>query len=168
MAAQAKNDDIEVLINKQQSFCLNVESGHPMANLFMGDHTLYVASDTDEQLIIHIEFREHVKIVGMDIVGPADHGPLTVHLFANTNGSLSFSNVEDMKATQTLNMTQEDLQADSITNLYQVKFQRVSSLTIFIEDNQENEESTHLSKLRLFGCPIAGTNMAEFKKVGWH
>jgi len=46
-----------------------------------------------------------------------------------------------------------------------VKFQNVDKLTIFVGSNQDDEDSTALSGLKLWGAPIGQTNMAEFKRV---
>jgi hypothetical protein len=44
-----------------------------------------------------------------------------------------------------------------------VNYQRVKSLTIFIEDNAGGDVSA-LGGLKIFGKPVATTNMADFKK----
>lgn len=72
--------------------------------------------------------------------------------------------MEDLKAEQVLDLTPADMLADSQTNLYAVKFTRVTSLTLFIEENNGDDVSK-LSGLKFFGQTVAGTNMSEFKKV---
>ena len=42
----------------------------------------------------------------------------------------------------------------------------MSSLTVFLESNQGDTESTALSRLELIGMPVATTNMKDLKKVG--
>jgi len=59
----------------------------------------------------------------------AESAPLTVKLFAN-GVNLSFENCEDLKPTQEFQLTPADLAPDSMTKLYTVKFQRVSSLSV--------------------------------------
>jgi hypothetical protein len=44
-----------------------------------------------------------------------------------------------------------------------VLYQRVKSLTLFIEDNQGGDV-TALGGLKLYGRPTSNVNMAEFKK----
>jgi hypothetical protein len=44
-----------------------------------------------------------------------------------------------------------------------VKYQRVKSLTLFIEDNQGGD-ITALGGLKFYGRPVISTNMSEFKK----
>lgn len=71
-----------------------------------------------------------------------------------------------MDPEQTLELTAADLResADPI-NLKYVKFQRVKSLTFFIEDNAGADISA-LGMLRMYGRPVASMNMSEFKKQG--
>jgi len=46
-----------------------------------------------------------------------------------------------------------------------VKFQTVTHLTIFIEDNQGDEEVTRVGKIQLLGTAGQTMNVAEIKKV---
>eukprot|EP00621_Florenciella_sp_RCC1693_P013149 CAMPEP_0182552904 /NCGR_PEP_ID=MMETSP1323-20130603/49215_1 /TAXON_ID=236787 /ORGANISM="Florenciella parvula, Strain RCC1693" /LENGTH=183 /DNA_ID=CAMNT_0024764617 /DNA_START=15 /DNA_END=566 /DNA_ORIENTATION=+ len=157
--------DLGDIIDKKQCFCLNEDPAHPHTNLFMGDERLFLQSDSDEQLLVHIQFNEVVKLSAISFVGPEDESaPLTIKVFANRL-NLGFSDVEDLKAEQVLDLTPADMLADSQTNLYAVKFTRVTSLTLFIEENNGDDVSK-LSGLKFFGQTVAGTNMSEFKKVG--
>jgi hypothetical protein len=66
-------------------------------------------------------------------------------------------------ATQTIELTPEDLRDGAEPMLLKfVKFQRVSSITIFVEENDGGEVSA-LGGLQLYGKGVATTNMAEFK-----
>ncbi len=60
--------------------------------------------------------------------------PTTIKLYINRD-SLGFSDAEDIEATQTLNLSPEDLQPGKVSPLKFVKFQRVSSLSVFVEEN---------------------------------
>lgn len=46
-----------------------------------------------------------------------------------------------------------------------VKFQNVSSITIFIESNQAGEAKTAIQRLRFIGQSQTATDMKEFKRV---
>jgi hypothetical protein len=66
-AAPEEKDDGKMLdlrdkIDSAMSYAKNEASGYPMSNLFIGDSRLGCKSDTDEQMIIHIEFQEFVKV----------------------------------------------------------------------------------------------------------
>jgi hypothetical protein len=66
--------------------------------------------------------------------------------------------------TTELELSVDDLResADPILLKF-VNYQRIKSLTIFIEDNAGGDVSA-LGGLKIFGKPVATTNMADFKK----
>ena len=92
-----------------------------------------------------------------------ESNPSKVNLYVNRE-NLGFEDCEDVDPTQTLHLTTEDLKesADPIALKF-VRYQRVTSLTIFVEDNQGGEVSA-LGAIKLFGRPVESTNMADFKK----
>lgn len=47
-----------------------------------------------------------------------------------------------------------------------VKFQAVSHLTIFIADNQGDEETTRVQRIQLLGMPQDTTDVSKIKKAG--
>jgi len=54
--------DLRDKIDSSGCYAKNVDKSYPMTNLFVGDSTLGCRSDADEQLIIHIAFKEFVKV----------------------------------------------------------------------------------------------------------
>ena len=46
-----------------------------------------------------------------------------------------------------------------------VKFQNVQNVQIFVQNNQEDTETTVISQLKIIGCPISTTNMSDFKRI---
>lgn len=54
--------DLTEIIDNSSCYARNVSNAHPLSNLFIGDSTLGCKSDSDEQLIIHIAFKEFVKV----------------------------------------------------------------------------------------------------------
>lgn len=97
---------------------------------------------------------------------PSPHtaaNPSKVHLYVNRE-NLGFEDCDDVDPTQTLNLTTEDLKEEAPpVALKYVLYQRVSSLTIFIEDNQ-GAEITALGGLQLLGQTMDTVNMADFNK----
>lgn len=59
--------DLRDKIDTALSYAKNESSGYPMSNLFIGDSRLGCKSDTDEQIIIHIEFQEFVKVSSLSL-----------------------------------------------------------------------------------------------------
>lgn len=160
--------DLTSFIEKSGCYARNEASGFPMTNLFIGDTRLGCKSDADEQLILHLSFREMVKIRSIQFVEfnnglEPECNPSKIHLYVNRE-SLGFEDCDDVDPTQTLHLTAEDLKESSTPiALKYVKYQRVHSLTIFIEDNQGGEVSA-LGSIKLFGQPVGSTNMADFKR----
>ena len=92
------------------------------------------------------------------------HNAIIINII-NTNTGLK--DIEDVDPAQTITLTAADLQdvSDAI-DLYYVKFQRVKSLTFFIEDNA-GADITAIGGLQIMGRTVATTNMNDFKKQGW-
>jgi hypothetical protein len=155
--------DLSDLIDKGQCYCLNEQKSAPFANLFMGDDRLQLKSDADEQLLLHIGFQETVKLHSINFCAPpGQEAPTLVKLFINRD-SMGFSDAEDIEATQVLTLTEDDLKEDAVTLLKFVKFQRVSSVSIFVEENG-GADTTGISSIKFYGASVMTTKMSEFKK----
>ena len=76
--------------------CLNALPDHPLANAlkqgYREDDGLYLESDTDEQLLIHIPFQSAVSLSGLVLksVKSEDQAPKRVKLYVN-KPTLGFS-----------------------------------------------------------------------------
>lgn len=123
-------------------------------------HTLHCSSRDDEQLLLTIPFTQEVKIFAIDMVSQEDEeaAPSTVRLYVNQDG-MTFSDVDDVEPVQILELSASDLSPDAPTKLKFTKFQQVSTITIFIEDNNGADYSV-LSSLRLFGAPTSKCDMS--------
>ena len=76
---------------------------------------------------------------------------------------MSFSDAEDSVSKQDIELKlNEDL---SLVPLDFVKFQNISHLSIFIESNHGSQDITKVSRLILYGAPIAGLDMGKLKKI---
>ena len=106
-----------------------------------------------------------IKLTEFNRGAEPDSNPATVHIYAN-RCNLGFEDVDDVEPTQTIELTAADLKEDADPILLKfVKFQRVRSLTIYIEDNAGGDVSA-LGGLKLMGKTVATTNMNDFKKQG--
>merc|ERR1719187_1778645 len=150
------------MIMKANCGCLNSSDEHKFENALTTTDE-FLESDCDEQLIIAINFTQPVKIHSLKLLGPADKGPKTVKLFINQPNMLDFDNAERMEAVQKFVLTTEQLSGDVPILTRFVKFQNVTNITVFIEDNQEGSETTQINHLAFYGIPLSCTNMAEFK-----
>jgi hypothetical protein len=83
-----------------------------------------------------------------------------------TDVNLNVQDIEDVDPAQTVTLTSADLKESSNPiDLYYVKFQRVKSLTFYIEEN-DGGDITAIGGLRIMGKTVATTNMKDFKKQG--
>lgn len=156
--------DLSPFINKAGCECLNESDEHPLAHCLTSKGG-YLESDCDEQLIIRIEFNQAIKLHSLRLQGPAEKGPKTVKVFQNLPQTLDFDSADRNEATQTLDLTEDDIKNGTVIPLRFVKFQNVASITLFIRDNQTGEEITQLDYLGFIGSPVSTTNMADFKRV---
>eukprot|EP00979_Chaetoceros_neogracilis_P001715 scaffold305_cov267-Chaetoceros_neogracile.AAC.32 len=162
--------DLSDKIEKAECYARNESSQFPMSNLFIGDSRLGCKSDADEQLIVHVAFNEFVKVHSLRLTefnmgAEPESQPTRVLLYVN-RVNLGFEDIEDVDPTTTLELTVEDLRQGSDPVLLKfVQYQRVKSITLFIEDNNGGDVSA-LGGLQFFGKPVATTNMKEFKKQG--
>uniref|UniRef100_A0A7S1VA43 PITH domain-containing protein n=1 Tax=Grammatophora oceanica TaxID=210454 RepID=A0A7S1VA43_9STRA len=162
--------DLSSKIDNSDCYARNEAAGYPFTNLFIGDTRLGCKSDADEQLILHISFQEFVKVHSIKLtefnsgLNPEEN-PTKIHLYVNRE-NLGFEDADQVDPTQTLELTAAELKetADPIMLKF-VKFQRVKSLTFFIEDNGGGDVSA-LGAMKLFGRTVATTNMNDFKKQG--
>jgi len=91
--------------------------------------------------------------------------PTAVRVFVNRN-NLGFEDIEDVDPTQELQLSAADLKENADPLLLKfVKFQRVKSITLFIEENSGGDISA-LGGLKIMGRLVATTNMKDFKKQG--
>lgn len=162
--------DLSEKLDKSSCYARNENAAYPWTNLFIGDSRLGMQSDADEQLIIHLSFQEFVKVKSVKFTewnrgANPDMNPVAVHIHVN-RVNLGFEDIEDVDPAQSITLTTDNLQeiSDAI-DLYYVKFQRVKSLTFFIEDNA-GADVTGIGGLQIMGSTIATTNMNDFKKQG--
>ena len=143
------------LIASKGLTCLNESSSHPLSSI-LGSNTgpkgtSYLESDVDPELLISIPFIDPVKIRSISIfsgVSPSQ-APKTVKLFVNQL-SLDFADADSLPPTQELDLTPDDTKGNKV-ELKLVRFQNVRSLHILVKDNQEDEETTRIDSIDLFG-----------------
>ncbi|KAI7887494.1 DUF1000-domain-containing protein [Lichtheimia hyalospora FSU 10163] len=155
--------DLTDCITGNQIDALNQQEEHNIKNVFKSDDT-FLESDVDEQLIISVPFNQPVKIHSIKFKAKnAAQAPKTVKIYANRQ-TLGFDDADSIKETQTLELEPKDFEDDAVVNLRFVKFQNITSLVLFIVDNQEDEETTQIQQLIFIGSPIEATNMSNLSK----
>ena len=156
----SKPENITNLLAKSSCYCLNEDPHAPHSNLFIGDSTLALKSDVDEQLIIHLAFTQTCALKSVVFGVPNDDSaPATVKFFLNQT-NIGFGDANDMKPIQTVQLSPGS--SDKTVDLLPAKWNRTESITIFIQDNHGSPVSS-LHSIRIYGTAIMNTSNAEVK-----
>ncbi|KAJ3351241.1 hypothetical protein HDU83_009059 [Entophlyctis luteolus] len=173
-------------IDKKQIECLNQSDEHTVFSIFGNDPKQYLESDVDEQLIIVIPFNQMVKVHSLKITGPKGNAPSTIKTYINRPVTLSFEEADAVEAVEVIDVTplyQPDsvaateqssssstAAAETITAMVPlrfVKYQNVSSLTVFVGQNVGRADTTVVNKVVVYGSPVESTkSLSELKKDG--
>ncbi|KAI9495195.1 PITH domain-containing protein [Zychaea mexicana] len=155
--------DITDYITPNQMDALNQQDENNVKNVFKSDDS-FLESDVDEQLIITVPFNQPVKIHSIKLKAKnIAQAPKTIKIYVNRQ-NLGFDEADSVKETQTIELEPKDFEEDAVVNLRFVKFQNVNTLVIFVQDNQEDEETTQIQQIVFIGSPIEATNMGNLKK----
>lgn len=138
----------------------------------------WVESDTDEQLMLYVPFQSTLKIHSLHITSlpPASDDseacsrPTKIKIYTNRAHILGFDDAEDAVATQEVTLGKSDWDSKTGTakiELRFVKFQNVSSLVIFVAENEvEDSEKTRLDRIRVIGETGEKRDPGKLEKVG--
>ncbi|PIO67767.1 putative thioredoxin [Teladorsagia circumcincta] len=169
--------DITSLIDKRQMECLNGDDSTPLSGLLEGTNVL--RSDCDEQLIISLPFNQPVKVHSIMIKGTDGKTPKNVRVFSNLPKTLDFDGASSVEAVQVLEFSEKAKSEPELLQLKYVKFQNVNNIQLFVENNLGGGDVryrykrlkligvqvTEIEQLKIFGTPLSGVNMSEFKRV---
>lgn len=161
------NDKIDV----KQLEMLNATEASSVRHLFDPSSKSLVKSDSDEQLMLYVPFQESSKVHSLVVrINPEQeqHAPAAIHIFVNRPNILSFEDVDSLPATQVIGT--DEIQFDKTTGeciiaLRYVKFQKVNSLVIFIEQNKGEEDCTMLRNMEFLGTVEATNSSGVVKKM---
>eukprot|EP00992_Anisonema_acinus_P009158 TRINITY_DN5347_c0_g1_i1.p1 TRINITY_DN5347_c0_g1~~TRINITY_DN5347_c0_g1_i1.p1 ORF type:complete len:167 (-),score=58.58 TRINITY_DN5347_c0_g1_i1:408-908(-) len=166
MAGVQYQDLIDV-IDAQSLECLNERPDRGINRIFPPSGSL-LESDADEQLLINVSFKQNVKLFSLEFVAPDDgRKPNTVKLFVN-NRQVDFGDAEAAPGTQLERLAwtpHGDGRARAVLQTRFVKFQDVTSVSIFIQDN-EGADTSALGGITLTGLVLSDFNMKNLKKAG--
>lgn len=142
---------------------------HVQVGVFLLDGEQLVAA----RIITHFPFflsisnsSQSVRLHSIAVKSPADKGPKNIRIFINQPQTLDFDQVSSRESVQDITFTKDQIANCTPVALKYVKFQNVQSILIFVQNNQENTETTVIQQLKIIGSPINTTNMNEFKRVG--
>ncbi|PVU98612.1 hypothetical protein BB559_001419 [Furculomyces boomerangus] len=157
--------DLNQFIIKKELECLNYSTETACENILMSNNTA-IHSDVDEQILIHISFSQPVKLFAIKITpskGHLEKAPKVVKLFTN-RPYMGFEDTDSIEPTDTIEYTSEIYKGDGIIKARYVRFQNVSKLSIFIQDNLEDDTETVLNKVTLIGTPLQSNDFSAVTK----
>jgi len=150
--------DVTNLIDHSSTYCLNQVPNKPWQNLTMGDHTLLLESDADEQLLLHIGFKQTLKLDKLTLGLPIDDEcPAQIILFVNKNNP-GFDDVMDEKGV--LSGAIERTSGTVTFSLPAVKFNRVDSISIFVSENH-GADTTSMHTIKFEGSSVMNTDVSK-------
>ncbi|KAI9712997.1 MAG: Thioredoxin-like protein 1 [Chrysothrix sp. TS-e1954] len=133
----------------------------------------WVESETDEQLMLFVPFNSTCRVHSLYITSfaPADDDdvmrPKTINLYTNSPHNLGFEEADEMTPTQILEVKPEDWNKETGTarlELRYVKFQKVSSLVVFIKDGEGEGEKCRVDRIRFAGESGEKKDMGKLEK----
>ncbi|TVY71073.1 Thioredoxin-like protein 1 [Fusarium oxysporum f. sp. cubense] len=134
----------------------------------------YVQSGADDQLLLYIPFQSIVKLHTLQLTSlpPKDDEdvmrPGNIHLYINRTHNLDFNEADDTEPTQAIEVSPEDWNEEGTVSLSlrYVKFQKTSSLVIYVQQGEGDGETVRLDRVRLIGEAGAKREMGKLQKVG--
>jgi len=132
---------------------------------------IYSDPDVDQQLMIRIPFTERVSLSGFRIlatkkpeVKECDEAqpPCKVKLFKNKT-NMDFDECDEKEPTQEFKMSKDQANGMPIA-VNRPRFSNISSLTLFVESNQDDSPVTFLNQITFKGRAVSGRDIAEYKK----
>ncbi|KAL0238280.1 hypothetical protein GEMRC1_012753 [Eukaryota sp. GEM-RC1] len=167
-------DSIELSL----SSVLNTTS--PFSDLISSEPSV-VQSDADEELLVHMHFQSPLRLDGFTIRVPDEEddgvsrAPGKIFFFKNAP-QLSFSDCHDSKPDHQVNLEDSDYVADSsipgvrsVTIPFKAfKWNGTSSVTIFVSNNIERDETTVVYQIVPLGLPSqsrGGLEMGRLQEI---
>ena len=139
---------------------MNEAAGHGLRELLSPTASAsYLESDADEQLLLGIAFLQSVKLFALRFTTSEPNtasAPKTIRLFTDAL-TIGFDEAATQTPAQEFQLTKNQALGKELVLLRYVKFQKVTSISVFIQDNQEEAETTRLDKLEIFGSLESAT-----------
>ncbi|CAJ1339930.1 unnamed protein product [Effrenium voratum] len=155
---------LDEFVEKAQLECLNEDKANPVANILDPSPDTFLSSDenVDHQLLLKVQFRVPVKLQSIRILGEEDEtAPQSVKLFLD-KVNMGFEDAEE-EAVQELALTPANVGGEPVLLRF-VKFQNVSSLQLFFQDNC-GAPVTRIKRIEFLGQPASSMDMKDWKPV---
>jgi len=162
------------LIDMGRLECLNQDDEHPLAHALgssppdadgMTEAALQSDPDVDSQLLIKLSFLQPVKLKAITLRGSVDDesAPKVMKIFLGQM-NLDFQEADELAAVQTFDLAPEHVKAGDPMMLRFVKFQHVTTLQIFVQENF-GADATRIEQLEFWGTPVESVDMKAWKPL---
>ncbi|KAJ3527180.1 hypothetical protein NM208_g10830 [Fusarium decemcellulare] len=163
--------DLELLNADEDAGSVRVlfDSSKPSAlNNGKGTSKDFVQSGADDQLLLYIPFQSTLTSVPPQDDEDAPMRPANINLYINRPHNLDFSEADDTEPTQAIEISPEDWNAEGTVNLGLrfVKFQKTSSLVVYVQQGEGDGETVRLDRVKLIGEAGTKREMGKLQKVG--
>ncbi|PHH82009.1 hypothetical protein CDD82_7326 [Ophiocordyceps australis] len=134
----------------------------------------WVQSGADDQLLLYVPFQSTVRLHTLQLTSlpPKDQEAITrpevIRLYINRTQNLDFGEADDTEPTQTITLAPDDWNEDGTANigLRYVKFQKTTTLILYVQKGQDGAESVRLDRLKLIGEASTKREMGKLQKKG--
>ncbi|KAF4122425.1 PITH domain [Geosmithia morbida] len=135
----------------------------------------WVQSGADDQLLLFIPFQSTIKLHTLQITSvPTEGGddaparPGVIHLYINRTQNMDFNEADETDPTQAIEIGPDDWNANGTASipLRFVKFQKTTTLVIYVQRGDGEAETVRLDRVRLIGDAGQKREMGTLKKVG--
>ncbi|UKZ79215.1 hypothetical protein TrVFT333_006965 [Trichoderma virens FT-333] len=123
----------------------------------------WVQSGSDDQLLLFIPVDHFLPPEGNSDVSR----PSVLHLFINRTSNMDFGEAEDAEPTQAITLEPQDWNSDGTASigLRFVKFQKTTTLTIFVQKGDGEAETVRIDRIKLIGEAGAKRDMGKLQKM---
>jgi len=152
------------------------ESSKPSGlNKGKGTSKDWVQSGSDDQLLLFIPFQSSIKLHTLQFTSlpPEDEDdapsrPGVIHLYINRPQNMDFGEADDTDPTQVITLDSTAWNADGTASvpLRFVKFQKTTTLIVYVQQGDGEAETVRLDRVRLIGEAGAKREMGKLHKVG--
>ncbi|GAO19241.1 uncharacterized protein UV8b_02557 [Ustilaginoidea virens] len=133
----------------------------------------FVQSGADDQLLLFVPFQGSVKLHTLQITSVQEgqdqvSRPEVIHLYINRPRNMDFSEADDTEPTQAITLKAEDWNSEATANinLRFVKFQKTTTLVVYVQKGCDGAETVRLDRIALIGEVGTKREMGILQKVG--
>ncbi|KAI8104810.1 hypothetical protein M9434_003362 [Picochlorum sp. BPE23] len=158
--------DLNAAIDWSSVECLNATgAANVLKQGYRDDGGLLLKSEVDEQILLHLPFVSPVRISRICFKSTVNPGaaPKSIKFFIN-RPTIGFGEAVESPAVHSLTLTEETLQGDPIP-LPVVKFRSVRCLTVFVESNMDDADTTIIQSIAIIGDNIQDLNVSAIQDV---